>query len=340
MNRQLRPRRLTRAALTVALVAVALVGAACGQHPNSIFHPRTEFNREVGFLFNILIWLGTLVFVFVEAVLIYTLVRFRRRGGPRQPEHVHGNTTLEILWTIIPAVILVFIAIPTVRVIFRTQAKARADALQVEVIGHQWWWEFRYPQYFARNPSGRIDTVVTANELYLPIGRTVSFTLKSQDVVHSFWVPSLGGKRDVVTNHANYLWFTPDSTTTTAFNGFCAEFCGASHANMRFRTFVVTTEEFQSWVAHQQTPAAFTKWKGLEGMRGGAAKRLGEAMEKLKGFPLRTKIDMKTGATPISMSNEVIDVREGTPPKDALAVPPGYAKTMPRGMPGPPPPAR
>ena len=258
MNRQLRPRRLTRAALTVALVAVALVGAACGQHPNSIFHPRTEFNREVGFLFNILIWLGTLVFVFVEAVLIYTLVRFRRRGGPRQPEHVHGNTTLEILWTIIPAVILVFIAIPTVRVIFRTQAKARADALQVEVIGHQWWWEFRYPQYFARNPSGRIDTVVTANELYLPIGRTVSFTLKSQDVVHSFWVPSLGGKRDVVTNHANYLWFTPDSTTTTAFNGFCAEFCGASHANMRFRTFVVTTEEFQSWVAHQQTPAAFT----------------------------------------------------------------------------------
>jgi len=257
MHHKFRPRRLARAALTVALAASALVVAACSPYPNSVFHPRTDTNRDVGFLFEILIWFGSIVFVVVEAILIYTLVRFRRRGVARQPEHVHGNTTLEITWTIVPAVILVFIAIPTVRTIFRTQSKGRSDALQVEVIGHQWWWEFRYPQFTKRSPTGKLDTVVTANELYLPKGRRVNFTLKSQDVIHSFWVPSLSGKRDLIANHTNYLWFTPDSAGTTAYNGFCVEYCGASHANMRFRTFVVTPDEFQSWVAYQAMPAAF-----------------------------------------------------------------------------------
>jgi cytochrome c oxidase subunit 2 len=257
MHHRFRPRQLARAALTVALAASSLIIAACGQYPNSVFHPRTDTNRDVGFLFEILIWFGSIVFVVVEAILVYTLVRFRRRGVARQPEHVHGNTTLEITWTIVPALILVFIAIPTVRTIFRTQSKARSDALQVEVIGHQWWWEFRYPQFTMRSPSGKLDTVVTANELYLPKGRTVNFTLKSQDVIHSFWVPALAGKRDLIANHTNYLWFTPDSAASTAYNGFCVEYCGASHANMRFRTFVVALDEFQSWIAHQETPAAF-----------------------------------------------------------------------------------
>src|SRR3954468_12105712 len=257
MHHRFRPRRLARAALTVALAASSLVVAACGPYPNSIFHSRTDTNRDVGFLFEILIWFGSIVFVVVEAILIYTLVRFRRRGVARTPEHVHGNTTLEITWTIIPALILVFIAIPTVRTIFRTQAKPRSDALQVEVIGHQWWWEFRYPQFTMRSPNGKLDTVVTANELYLPQGRTVSFTLKSQDVIHSLSMPALSGKRDLITTHVNYLWFTPDSAQETAYNGFCAEYCGASHANMRFRTFVVSPSDFQSWIAHQESPAAF-----------------------------------------------------------------------------------
>ncbi|HKW10602.1 MAG TPA: cytochrome c oxidase subunit II [Gemmatimonadaceae bacterium] len=257
MHYQSRPRRLVRAALTVALAASSLVVAACTQYPNSVFHSRTDTNRDIGFLFEILIWFGSIVFVVVEAILVYTLIRFRRRGATRQPEHVHGNTTLEITWTIIPAVILVFIAIPTVRTIFRTQAKASSSSLEVEVIGHQWWWEFRYPQYTTRSPTGKLDTVVTANELYLPQGRMVNFALKTVDVIHSFWVPALSGKRDLIANHTNYLWFTPDSATLTAYNGFCVEFCGASHANMRFRTFVVTPDEFASWIGHQQTPAAF-----------------------------------------------------------------------------------
>jgi cytochrome c oxidase subunit 2 len=163
------------------------------------------------------------------------------------PEQVHGNTKLEILWTVIPAVVLAIIAVPTVQTIFKTQGEARGDALQIEVIGHQWWWEFRYPQY----------NVSTANEVYLPIGRTANFALKTHDVVHSFWIPGLGGKRDLVNNRTNYIWFTPDSVGEEAFNGFCAEYCGTSHANMRFKAFTVTAEQFASWISQQQQPAAF-----------------------------------------------------------------------------------
>jgi cytochrome c oxidase subunit 2 len=240
-----RLRRLTTAALPA--VAAVVLTACDAKYPNSVFTRYTEFNRDVGYLFDILIWLGTAVFIFVEGLLLYAIFRYRRRSENDRPEHVHGNTTLEILWTAIPALILAFIAVPTVRTIFKTQAKAKADALQVEVIGHQWWWEFRYPQY----------KITTANELYLPVGRTVNFTLRTEDVLHSFWIPQLGGKRDLITNHPNYLWFTPDSVGEMAWNGFCAEYCGASHANMRFRAFTVTPAQFAAWTSHQASPAVF-----------------------------------------------------------------------------------
>ncbi len=248
-----------RATLTagLALLVVALTSCA-GQYPNSVFTRYTEFNRDIASLFNILIILGTIVFVFVEVILLYALLRFRRRRGSTvEPKQVHGNTTLEILWTIIPAVVLVFIAVPTVRTIFRTQALARPGALEVTVVGHQWWWEFRYPQFTTANARGGLDTLVTANELYLPLGRTVNFSLRSPNVAHSFWIPQLGGKRDLIPNHTNYLWFTPDSTDARAWNGFCAEYCGASHANMRFRAFTVSQQDFEGWTRHQLSPAMF-----------------------------------------------------------------------------------
>jgi cytochrome c oxidase subunit 2 len=152
------------------------------------------------------------------------------------------------LWTLIPAVILVFIAVPTVRTIFQTQAKAAPDALEIDVYGHQWWWEFKYPAY----------NITTANEIYIPKGKTVNFVLHSKDVIHSFWIPQLGGKRDVIANHTNYMWLTPDAAgPTTVWNGFCVEYCGTSHANMRFRVVTVTPDEFEGWVKHQQAPGAF-----------------------------------------------------------------------------------
>lgn len=241
-----RPRRWASAALLGALVFG--LAACSGPYPNSTFNHTTDFNADIDSLWDkLLIW-GTIVFVGVEAALVWTIFRFRRRPGGATPKQVHGNTALEITWTAIPAVILIFIAIPTVRTIFKTQAKAAPDALQVEVIGHQWWWEFKYPQY----------GITTANELYLPKGRTVNFQLKTIDVLHSFWIPQLGGKRDLVSNRTNYMWFTPNTDLpTAAYNGFCAEFCGASHANMRFRTFVVEPGEFEQWMAHQKQNAVF-----------------------------------------------------------------------------------
>src|SRR5438477_8521390 len=240
-----RLRRMFPLALTATLI---LAAGACSAYPNTTFSPHSDFGRDIDALWNRLLLLGTIVFILVEGALIFVVLRYRHRGDTGRPPQTHGSTNLEILWTLIPAVILVFIAVPTVRTVFKTQAKAAANALQVEVIGHQWWWEFRYPEY----------GIVTANELYVPTGRTVNFTLHSADVIHSFWNPQLGGKRDVITNRTNYLWYTPDSSMEAGvWNGFCAEYCGTSHANMKFRVFTVKPDQFAQWVAWQQSGAAF-----------------------------------------------------------------------------------
>jgi cytochrome c oxidase subunit 2 len=226
-------------------VVLALV-ACGGDYPNSTFSHNTQLNDGAVFIWDRMLLLGTIVFVVVEVVLVYTIFKFRHREGAPPPKQIHGNAALEITWTAIPALILLFLAVPTVRTIFRDQRTAPGDALQVEVIGHQWWWEFRYPQL----------GITTANELYLPIGRPVNFALRTRDVLHSFWVPQLGGKRDLIANRVNHIWFTPKSTLqSAAMNGACVEYCGSSHANMRFRTFTVTTADFDKWTAHQQTVA-------------------------------------------------------------------------------------
>lgn len=234
---------------TTLLVALAVIASACStDYPNSTFNHTTDFNAANDAVWDRLLFWGTIVFVGVEAALLYVILRFRRGSAARETKPIHGDTKLEILWTAIPAVILVFIAIPTVRTIFMTQAKAAPEALQVEVVGHQWWWEFRYPEY----------GITTANELYLPKGRTVNFALTTVDVLHSFWIPQLGGKRDLITNKTNYLWFTPNADIATdALNGFCAEYCGSSHANMKFRVYTVEPAEFERWAAHQARPAVF-----------------------------------------------------------------------------------
>lgn len=245
MTRIFRPRQLAATALALALPV--LLAACSGDHPNTTFTNYTDFNRSSTDLWDLMMLLGFIVFVLVEVLLIYVMFRFRRRPGDAEPEHVHGNTTLELTWTVLPMVILAIIAVPTVRSIWRFQAPPPANAVRIDVIGHQWWWEFRYPEY----------NITTANEVYIPTGRPVAFSLRSQDVIHSFWIPNLGGKRDAVSNRTNHLWFTPDSTGPGAFNGSCNEYCGASHANMRFRAYAVSQADFDSWVAGQQNTAIF-----------------------------------------------------------------------------------
>ena len=241
--------RLRRLASYAFFGALAIAAVACNEaHPNTTLVPHSDFGREIDFLWDRLLLLGTIVFVLVEGALIFIVIKYRRRENQQTPPQTHGSTKLEITWTLIPAVILVFIAVPTVRTIFITQAQAAPGSLNIDVTGHQWWWEFRYPEY----------GVTTANEIYLPVGRTVNFRLRSADVIHSFWTPQLGGKRDVIPNRTNYLWYTPDSSTASSvWNGFCAEYCGASHANMRFRVFTVTPQQFASWIAGEKMPARF-----------------------------------------------------------------------------------
>ncbi|MBC7791951.1 MAG: cytochrome c oxidase subunit II [Anaerolineae bacterium] len=240
-----RSRRLLTTALTVLICAAI---AACSTDiPNSTLNPNSQFGRDTDRLFDWLLLGGAIVFTIVEVGVLFTIILFRRRGGKGgRPRQVYGNATLEITWTLIPAAVLAFIAVPTVRTIFKYSPKnVPADALKVEVIGHQWWWEFRYTDL----------GVTTANELVLPVGRTANFALTSKDVIHSFWIPSMSGKRDVIANRTNYIYFKPDSAY--AWNGFCAEFCGTSHANMRFKVFTVSPAQFDAWIAHQKTGPQF-----------------------------------------------------------------------------------
>ena len=243
-----RLRRLAPVAVITLLIIGLAATAGAQQYPNTTFNYTTELNEATTKLWDSLLFWATVVFVIVQVGILYIIFKFKAKPNTPDPKHVHGNTTLEILWTAIPAVILAFIAVPTVKTIFMTQAKAPANALQVEVIGHQWWWEFRYPEY----------GITTANELYLPVNRPVNFKLNTKDVLHSFWIPRLGGKRDLISNRTNYLWMTPrDSMALKALNGSCNEFCGSSHANMKFRVFTVTPEQFASWAAHQKGPAVY-----------------------------------------------------------------------------------
>lgn len=234
--------RPTPRLLSVVLLAVA--GCGGGPFPQTTLAPRSDLGVAVDTLFTDIFWWAVVVFAIVEGLLLFVILRYRERKGGGPPSRRHGHTVLEIGWTLAPALILVFIAVPTMRTIFATQARAPETALRVEVIGHQWWWEFRYPAL----------AVVTANELHLPRGKTVQLDMTSADVIHSFWAPGLGGKRDLTPGHTTHIVFTPDSISE--YQGQCAEFCGASHANMRLRVFVESDSAFGAWAAHQITAAA------------------------------------------------------------------------------------
>lgn len=228
------------AAGLLILGAASLAGCALQDYPQSTLHPHSDYARGIQRLLETLVLWVVIIFVLVEGALIWTVVRFRSRPGAAEPKHVHGNTMLEVAWTIAPALILAFVAVPTVLTIFKTQAKAPKGALEIKVIGHQWWWEFQYPEY----------GITTASEMHIPVGRPVAVSLETADVIHSFWFPIVGGKRDVVPSHINHMWFTADSVGE--FPGQCAELCGVSHANMRMKLFVRTPEEFQAWTAAQK----------------------------------------------------------------------------------------
>jgi len=236
-----------RRRLLMLAVLLALVAAGCSTElPQNSLNPAGPEARKIDSLFWLVFWIAAAVFFLVEGALVYTAIRFRRRRNRDHPaKQVHGNLRLEIVWTLIPVVILAAVAVPTVATIFDLQRKPGPDenALIVDVIGHQWWWEFQYPEY----------GIETANEMHIPIGRTVYLNLLSADVIHSFWVPQLNGKRDAVPGRLNNLILIADEPGV--YLGQCAEFCGLAHADMRHKVFAHTEEDFEAWVEAQQQPA-------------------------------------------------------------------------------------
>jgi len=236
-------------ARTAALIVVVLAFAAAGcstELPQNSLNPAGPEARKIDDLFWLVFWIATVIFFLVEGALIYASIRFRRRRNEeREVEQVHGNVRLEMLWTMIPVVILAAIAVPTVATIFdlRRAPEPGDNALIINVIGHQWWWEFEYPEY----------GIETANEMHIPIDRTVYLNITSADVIHSFWVPQLNGKRDAVPSRLNHLTLIADDPGE--YLGQCAEFCGLAHADMRHKVFAESEADFDAWVAEQQQPA-------------------------------------------------------------------------------------
>ena len=231
-------RNVTKLRVLILLLGLALMAIGCfPSHPQSTFEAAGPVAQEQLDLFYITFWAAVFVFVVVQGALLYTIFRFRRRAGVNGlPKQTHGNTRLEVAWTIAPAVVLAVIAVPTVDTIFSTANAPDGDVLAVTVTAHQWWWEFDYPD---------LD-ISTSNELHVPVGKNVDVTLESSDVIHSFWIPKLAGKVDIVPNNTNTMWFRADESGE--FFGQCAEFCGTAHAQMRFRVFAQPQDEFDSWV--------------------------------------------------------------------------------------------
>jgi cytochrome c oxidase subunit II len=204
----------------------------------------TEWSRDINHVYGLTTIIEIFVFFAVSIPLCYTLYRFRRRpGDDTPPKQFHGNATLEIIWTTIPVFLLLFIAVPTWRVLFK-HSTIPAEALKIEVIGHQWWWEFRYPDH---------GKIVTANELHVPENTPLHITLWSEDVIHSFWIPKWGGKKDALPGHRNEFVLTSPSVEQAnrrggeMYQGQCVELCGSSHALMRFNAVVHTKTEFDAW---------------------------------------------------------------------------------------------
>jgi cytochrome c oxidase subunit II len=234
-------RQLCRMAFVFPLLAAAASACSPDHYPQTALRPLSDYARIGDDIQTTTFYWALGVFVLVEGALLYAIFRFRGKPDDPEPRQVHGNTTIEIVWTVIPALILAAIAVPTVRGIFQTNVVPKGDILKIEVVGHQWWWEFRYPDL----------KLTTANEVHIPVGQTVLFRMGTADVVHSFWPPQFAGKRDAFPNRQTRIWFRAEQAGE--YPGQCAEFCGIQHGRMAFRVRAQTPEEFQAWVAHMQT---------------------------------------------------------------------------------------
>jgi cytochrome c oxidase subunit 2 len=240
--------------LRIFNLCLGLAASGAGETVHSvgnIFSPQATPAESVYHLSLLVVTVCAAIFFTVAGLLTFTIVRFRRKADDgREPAQVYGSNRIEIAWTVIPILIVLVLTMATARVVIAIQNKqAPKDALQVTVIGHQWWWEIRYPDL----------GLVTANELHVPVSTVgepaVTFLkLQSADVAHSFWVPQLSGKTDLIPNRTNSMWIDPRQEGT--FLGNCAEYCGMQHANMLLRVIVQSPADFHKWAVAQKLDAS------------------------------------------------------------------------------------
>jgi cytochrome c oxidase subunit 2 len=259
------PSNLSLIARIAALAGFPLLsGCFWLDGPQSTFDPNGPVARHQQDLFYLTCWVCLVIFIIVGAVLAYAMIKFRAKGAaedfPEPVEHGHGNPMVEISLIGASVLALVVIAIPTFKEIWFTYdvpIESKADAYEVTATGYQWWFKFDYPNETAQtlDPTGKATSAPfsVANELVIPAGRPVKINLRSVDVIHSFWIPKLAGKVDMMPNRGNHLWVQADKPGY--FWGQCAEFCGESHAVMRFRVIALGPREFNDWVNAQMEPA-------------------------------------------------------------------------------------
>lgn len=230
-----------------ALVAVSLLLGACsllstGDQPLTTFEPAGPFAERIDNLFWPVFWIAVAVFALVQGAILVAVFLFRDRDGSKEAKQLHGSPKLEIAWTIIPALILAGIAVPTTAAVFDL-TECDPDAIEVQVIGHQWWFEYHYPD----------AEIATANVMVIPAGQEVCARMTSDDVLHNFWIPALNGKRYLVPGQTTELRLQADQPGE--YWGHCAEFCGLSHSLMRARVQALAPAEYEAWLAAQQAGA-------------------------------------------------------------------------------------
>jgi cytochrome c oxidase subunit 2 len=235
--------RRWRAGLIVPLLLA--MSACASKAPLTTLKPKGTESRTINNLVNPVFIIAGIVFVLVQGGILFLAWRFRKRKDDdgSLPEQTHGNVKLEIAWTILPALLLAGVGGASVLTILDLAQKP-AGAMEVTVVGQQWWWEFRYDV----NHDGT-DDIITANDLVIPAGQKIALTVTSRDVIHSFWIPALNGKRDAVPGREAPLTIEADSPGT--FRGQCTEFCGLSHGYMRMRVVALDKADFAAWEANQ-----------------------------------------------------------------------------------------
>lgn len=259
--------RLHRASLVAAAGVVTATSAVAAPwsdpevYPYTTTAPLTDFGRWTHELYAEITYIVLLIFALVTVLLAVTLFRFRDDGSEGNPEQVHGNIQMELGWTIMPIIIVLYLIVPTVQTIFKIADAAPdgvtaadgtfKETVEIKVTGKRWWWDFEYPAYGIR----------TGNQIAIPDDRPVSLRITSDTIIHSFWVPRLGGKRDAVPGRINRIWFNMEHDVPKGepmhLRGECAEYCGEAHALMRFEVIALDGADFDKWVAEYQKGPAF-----------------------------------------------------------------------------------